>query len=343
MVPLSLNITEFLEVSLKSKDLQIYQLAGDASARKYYRIICQNKTYVLMSWEAFDEATYPFLNVLQHFKFASVNVPDVIAVDSLLGVILLEDLGDLTVERKFWESTETEHSWGFYQKAVDELIKIHVNATQKPNPSISYNIAKTSEFDIAKFMWEMNYAKTHLIDGLLSFQMNEKTRLELDAVFLKICEKLYREPQVICHRDYHSRNLMIKLDKVFVIDFQDARRGPVQYDLVSLTKDSYVDISEDYENKILNYYFEKSDYFKKLQTDKDHFYNVYEAQTIQRCFKACGSFSSFMNTRQDKRYLKYLPSTLKRVIKALRIFPEYQLLSNILIDSGALEKSYAQM
>jgi aminoglycoside/choline kinase family phosphotransferase len=192
-------------------------------------------------------------------------------------------------------------------------------------------------------MWEMNYAKTHLIQGLLKFKMDDKLSTELDNAFNSFCTRLHQEPKVICHRDYHSRNLMIKLDKVIVIDFQDARMGPIQYDLVSLLKDSYVDISDSYANKMLKYYFEKTNFVKNTKESLEHFQLVYELQSIQRCFKACGSFASFMNTRQDKRYLKYLPATLKRVARALEFFPEYKVLHSVLKDSGALEKNYAEM
>lgn len=343
MVSVSDSINHFINQTINASNCEVYQLAGDASARKYYRVIHNEKTYVLMVWEPFDETTYPFINVLQHFDKAGVHVPKIVAVQPKLGVILLEDLGDLTLERKFWEATEPENSWEFYQKAIDEIIKIHTAATNDSPSDSTLNVAKNIEFDTAKFMWEMNYAKTHLIEGLLQFKMDEGLSHELNKVFTDFCTKLHLLPKVICHRDYHSRNLMIKLNKVYVIDFQDARMGPIQYDLVSLLKDSYVDISDSYADKMLKYYFDNTSFVAQNKSSLDDFYRTYELQSIQRCFKACGSFASFMNARNDKRYLKYLPNTLNRVVKSLDCFPEYKILKNILIDSGALEKNYAQM
>lgn len=334
--PTALN---FLEKNTKNSDYTVYQLAGDASARKYYRVIDGDKTYVLMQWEPFDETTYPFTSVQKHFKLAGVHVPEVIDVSGKDGVLLLEDLGDLTLERKFWEASKPENSWNFYQQALDEIIKIHVNATDLPGKTT----AKEIEFDVAKYTWELNYAKTNLIEGVLQYNLTSAMRTELDVIFKDIAEKLYKEPKVICHRDYHSRNLMIKLNKMFVIDFQDARLGPIQYDLVSLLKDSYVDISDGYAEKMLNYYFENTKFVGTNENSKEKFFHIYELQSVQRCFKACGSFSSFLMTRNDHRYLKYLQPTLKRVGKALNHFPEYKVLSDILIDSGAYEKNYVQI
>lgn len=336
---LSDSINQFLKQHFNSANFTVYQLAGDASARKYFRIIFDSQSYVLMQWEPFNEATYPFLDVLNHFYKAKVNVPTVLKVDGALGVILLEDLGDLTLERKFWESSSFNHSWPFYQKSIEQIVHIHRDATQLKESSI----CKTTMFDTAKFMWEMNYAKEHLLQGLLKIKFDDGLKNELDKAFLSFCEILHNEPKVICHRDYHSRNLMIKLDKICVIDFQDARLGPIQYDLVSLIKDSYVDINDEIAEKLLNEYLQQYDILKIQGISKDYFMRILEIQTLQRCFKACGSFASFMNMREDRRYLKYLPSTLKKVFRSLSNLPEYKVLMNILIDSGALEKNYERM
>jgi aminoglycoside/choline kinase family phosphotransferase len=336
---ISTSICEFLEKNLNSNQFFVQQLAGDASARRYFRVILNQHTYVLMWWEPFVADTYPFLSVLRHFQKSNVTVPEVIALAPELGVILLEDLGDLTLERKFWESSQQEASWPFYQKALDEIIKIHTTAT-KLN---SQTTAKDIQFDTAKFLWEMNYAKEHLIEGVLKVQLTENQKTDLQKIFTDFCEKLHHEPKVICHRDYHSRNLMLKLNKMYVIDFQDARMGPIQYDLVSLIKDSYVDISDKYAEQMLNYYFDHTTFLQDQNKSHDQFFYMYELQSVQRCFKACGSFASFMNMRQDRRYLKYLTPTLKKVMRSLAHFPEYKLLLNILIDAGAFEKNYEQM
>lgn len=330
------SINNWLIEQIKFSDFTVIQLAGDASARRYFRIVKDEKSWVLMCWEPFNAAEYPFISVQQHFLSCGIQVPQIIAIGEKLGVLLLDDLGDLTLERKFWEQSQPESSELFYHKTIDELIKIH----DKTLDSSVRSTAHTTKFDTAKFLWEMNYAKEHLLLGLLKIKMNDATTNQLEKLFIHFCALLDSEPKVICHRDFHSRNIMIRRDKVYVIDFQDARLGPVQYDLVSLFKDSYVDITDEYAKKMLSYYLENSKLKQSSKFDLNHFNKVYELQTLQRCFKACGSFASFMNMRQDKRYLKYLTPTLKKVMKTLVLFPEYSLLQNLLIDSGALEKNY---
>lgn len=333
---ISLAIKNWISVQINTSEFTVVQLAGDASARRYHRIIQDEKTWVLMSWEPFSQADYPFLSVQRHFSGCHVQVPEVFAIGEDLGVLLLEDLGDLTLERKYWENAKEEASEDFYLKTIDELIKIHDVTTY----SDFISTASTTKFDTAKFLWEMNYAKENLLLGLLNFKLSENTAAELEKAFISFCSRLDEQPKVICHRDFHSRNVMLKRNKAIIIDFQDARLGPVQYDLVSLFKDSYVDMGDDYAKKLINYYLDNSKVKKTPNFSNEEFFNIYELQSLQRCFKACGSFASFMNQRQDTRYLKYLAPTMKRVLKSLTYFPEYSVLNKILNDAGAIDKNF---
>jgi aminoglycoside/choline kinase family phosphotransferase len=102
-------------------------------------------------------------------------------------------------------------------------------------------------------------------------------------------------------------------------------------------------MSEPMANKLIDYYLERSKQYLPKDFSREHFQRIYELQTIQRCFKACGSFASFYNLRDDRRYLKYLSGTLRRVLKAINEFPEYKSFADMLIDSGALEKKYESL
>lgn len=329
----------FLESFFGSNDFKVYSLAGDASSRKYYRVIKDQQSWVLMQWEPFDPNNYPFLSVLDHFAKHKIRVPEVVQMDAKSGFVLLEDLGDLTLERKFWESQNQESSIPFYQQSIDEIIKIHFLATQDKTECTAFKV----KFDTEKFLWEMKYGQENLLAGICKFNFTDKTNSELTNVFTKICQRLDKEPKYIAHRDYHSRNIMIKFDEVRVIDFQDARLGPIQYDLVSLFRDSYVNLNEEISKQLISYYLEKASDFLPQDFSLEHFNTIYELQTIQRCFKACGSFSSFYMQRKDTRYLKYISHTLKKVLKSLTEFSEYKLFADVLIDSGALERKYENL
>ena len=330
------GIESFLQDHFKNSDWRVLPLAGDASSRKYFRVLNEVDSWVLMSWEPFQKDKYPFLSVLEHFKKNQIHVPQVVHFSESAGLVLLEDLGDLTLERKFWENQNQEPALPYYRQAIDELIKIHFFATRDRSPCTAFQI----EFDTEKLLWEMNYGFENLLLGVCQVQMSSPAQKEILSLFRGLCEVLHKEPKWIAHRDYHSRNLMLKRDQMRVIDFQDARMGPMQYDLVSLLRDSYVNLSPAMEQILLHDYLNKAREFLPKGFSREQFDYIYEIQTIQRCFKACGSFASFFNQRKDTRYLKYIAHTLWRVEKSLEEFPQYKLFSDLLKSSGSLEKKY---
>ncbi len=330
------NFVDFISTSTQNTDYKILPLAGDASSRSYYRVVANKKSFILMSWEPFEPESYPFLQVTELFSKYGVNVPEIISVSGSKGLMLLEDLGDLTLERKFWEFQDHDLSMPYYEKAIDELIKIQFQTQKEDNKSCC---AFTTKFDHDKFMWEFNYTFKYLIKGLLGFDISSALDKELDSECSQISSALENLSTHISHRDYHSRNLMIKLGELKVIDYQDARLGPLQYDLVSLLHDSYVTLSSDNQSALIKYY---KNHLTELKHEysSDEFDHNYKLQTIQRCFKACGSFSSFYCTREDKRYLKYLNKTLATVHSELKDMTTFNTLKTLIEDSGALEKDY---
>lgn len=338
---LSREILDFIAREIGTKDFECHQLAGDASTRKYYRIVYESQSRVLMSWEPFtDPVNYPFLNVRNHFASHDVRVPKVEVCAPELGVVLLDDLGDLTLERKFWENQNQSLAMPFYKQAVDEIIKIHFLASRPSNPP---SICQQIQFDTAKFMWEMNYAREHFLEKVGCIKLSDKDAKTLQAEFLNICETLDKQPKFVCHRDYHSRNLMLKLGRIYVIDFQDARLGPIQYDLVSLVHDSYVNLSDDSIRTIKKDYIKKAEEVGPNGVIRPDFEEIFQLQTIQRCFKACGSFASFLNMRNDTRYLKYINHTVNLVARTLKEDGRYPLFTKLLTSGDLLERNYEQV
>lgn len=324
MAPLKIkkfpHFESFLEDHIQSASPIIEPIAGDVSQRKYYRVHDGERSYVIMEWEPFsDPEEFPFFSIQQYFEKNNIDVPRVHHYDAQRGLFLLEDLGDLTLERKFWELYNPENIRPYYELAVDHLSRLHrLISTEKDLSSCSaYNVA----FDVDKFVWEMNYSLTHFVKGLCKVSLNDKTEALLQKDFLHLANKLVSMPQVLCHRDYHSRNLMLKKEKLYVIDFQDARTGPAAYDLVSLLHDSYIKTSKDIVSSYIDYYLKITPEVMSQYGSREAFDKDFELQAIQRCFKACGTFGAVYFQREDLRYLRYLPRTLKKVKKALSYFP----------------------
>lgn len=323
---------DFLVPLIKSEDYSVTPLAGDASTRRYYRVVSNKKSWVLMEWEPFDQiADFPFLSVQKYFNEKGVRVPVIHHYDKTTGLFLLEDLGDLTLERRFWEFQNQEFVLPFYKKSLDQLITIHSQSFSDKEERVC--TAYHNEFSVEKLLWELNYAKKYLLKGLLKIELTSDKEAALEKEFLDICESLYQSPQVICHRDFHSRNIMLTFDEVAIIDFQDARLGPPAYDLVSLFYDSYVELSPKSVNELMKYYIDNFPFYKNLNVSDDEWDRYFLLQTIQRCFKACGSFGSFKMTRDDNRYLDYIAPTLVRVLEHIPKWKKGSLLEELILSS----------
>jgi len=277
----------FLKASQKIKDTT--PLTGDAGNRSYARVQFEgsDKKFILCNYPHNEsEQLKNFIDVYTLLDQNGVLTPKVIEASQKQ--MLLEDLGDQSLE-DFYKSGGTP-----YSAALDQLIQI-----QKISLTGSSN-AQSFSFTVEKFAWEMNFTLEHF-SKFLKIQLTPQETVLLKKDFDDLCTHLCTLEQVITHRDFHSRNLMVKDNMVYVIDFQDARIGPKFYDLVSLIEDSYTNLSTAQKEILIN------DYCKRTQVIYDkNFMSNYHMQNLQRSFKAAGSFASFKNRTNNERYLQYL-------------------------------------
>ncbi len=320
----------------KSKTIDsVTRLPGDASTRKYYRVVSQSQSYIVMRMESFVELgqNLPFLVVQKHLSNSGVAVPAVLDVDSKRGFILLEDLGDITLLRRLQDVSTPDAERHLYERVIDSLIQLQVHASPaKKDKSIE---AFRLRFDHEKLMWEVNFTIENFYQLYLKRNIAEKDLKVIKDGFSEICSRLASQPEVLTHRDFHSRNVMAVPngtvgDRLVMIDFQDARMGPPQYDLASLLKDSYYQLEEAQIHLLLDYYIARYEALAEKQIDRPNFFEIFDLMSVQRNFKAIGSFASFLNRRGDPGYLKYIGNTFENIRRALLKYPRYSTLREIL-------------
>ncbi len=319
---------ELIKKHLSITDYSIVPLAGDASSRRYYRVVKANQSWVLMEWVPFQNPSeFPFISIQKHLEEIKIGVPSIIGMDEQKGLFLLEDLGDLTLERRFWEFSKQDSILPFYQVTLDLLVQLHRQSLDKTqwHRCTAYGV----QFDTEKFTWELNYTFKNLFTILCPHNLSEVQQGALQKEFTKLAQTLAEAPQVLCHRDFHSRNIMIKGDRIYFIDFQDARMGPPQYDIVSLVHDSYVNLNDEHIESLILYYLSIFPEALALFKSREHFMHYFYLQMLQRCFKACGTFAAILNQREDRRYLKYLPHTLLKVKQALAHTTDFPMIKNL--------------
>ncbi len=312
------------------KVLFLDQLTGDASTRRYYRLVTQNKSYVVCLDNPFESAEkYPFLVVQKFLKENDINVPEVYDFVSESGYLLEGDLGDTTL-LKFLADKSIEDELEIFKSCIDILCKIQTI----PNAKIPA-LSKSLRFDHEKLYGEIEFCFKYFFEylGLSDSTKYIREKEILKTEFSKICEYLESEIKTLCHRDYHSRNLMVlgsDNPQPIVIDFQDARMGSYTYDLVSLLEDCYYQIESENLEKLKKYYFDCMNKKVKDFYTYEEFKRLYNLSLIQRVFKAIGSFSYIYQTRKDVRYLKYIGFALEKLKLVLNSDPKFQSLKTAL-------------
>jgi aminoglycoside/choline kinase family phosphotransferase len=248
-------------------------------------------------------------------------VPEILDQDGEKGILVQEDLGDLVLQEVLKEA-EAGEAADLYREAVDQLVTLQHAASRGAQKAACFHVA----FDIEKLSWELHYFEKHFLEGLRGCDLSVEDRATLGESFHRLAEEIASWPRVLCHRDFHSRNLMRHKGVLYWIDFQDARMGPATYDLASLLRDSYVDLTEDF-------VAERAEEFRQRALpgeSKDTFRRRFDLTSVQRNLKALGTFGYMATVRENPVYLQYIPRTLQSARRNLHRHPELASLLRVL-------------
>jgi hypothetical protein len=302
--------------------LSVEPLAGDASTRRYYRVRGGRESNVAAVYpEPFARDTLPFCVVAELLAGYGLPVPRILDHDGPRGILLLEDLGDLTLQELLRTAPEVSLD-DLCGEALEQLVRLQAQAARGPQQAVCFQVA----FDIEKLSWELHYFEKHFLEGLRGCELSVEDRATLAEDFHRLAAEIASWPRVLCHRDFHSRNLMRHRGTLYWIDFQDARLGPAMYDLASLLRDSYVELPEALVE-------ERAEAFRQRAVpaeDRKTFGRRFDLTSVQRNLKALGTFGFMASVRGNRVYLPYIPRTLGYLRANLARHPELAGLRRVL-------------
>ena len=286
--------------------MQIEPISGDASSREYFRLRSPDNTWVLCvdkEYSIYPTGHYPFLVVQHLFSEHSIPVPAILGSDKQQGVILLEDCGNTLLQDAL--SKDKTNATSLYRKAIDTMATIQsINAEGGKMP---FN----RSFDEEKLMFEFTFFLEHASLHRAPNGFSEKISGILHREFRSITQLLLRpEHFVLNHRDFHSRNILITHADPVIIDFQDARMGLPQYDAVSLLKDSYVTLEENFVSGMQRYHYNLLLEKKLTGMSYDEYLYLFDIMAFQRNIKALGTFFNQAYNLGKKEFEQYISPTL---------------------------------
>jgi N-acetylmuramate 1-kinase len=325
-------------LNAEATDVVITKVTGDASTRVYFRAKAHNRSIIIALYGSpFDERVsaidrlrmmeienpsarlsfasdaVAYLEATALFLEADLPVPRILATSGENHVLLIEDVGDARMQ-DWMEGRAASEIKAAYRQAMELIVKIQ-EATKLATEAGS--ICSHLCFDEAKLKWELGFFFVNYVNKYLNLKLDAATAMAIQQDFKALCAELAARPRVLTHRDYHTRNLMIKDDEMFIIDHQDARMGPASYDVASFLSDPYAAIDEAIKEEMLELFMDLKGQSSVPLASLEAFRQEMHLMTIQRMLKAIGTYAYQAAVMKNDTYVGYIAPAAGSALAAM--------------------------
>ena len=299
--------------NLSPTDFQWQVISADASFRRYFRLSFQHKTWVAVDAPPLHENLTAFLQVQKILLVHELCTPELVAVHSAEGFMLLSDLGDTLLLPVLKASPHQENP---YRSAIYTLVQIQAI------PKEAFGVLPS--YDAKRLMDEMQLFHDWHVTKFLGYTLSPAEEKSFQLFCQQLIKEVLQQPSVFVHRDYHSRNLMVlSPEKLGVIDFQDAVAGPMAYDWASILKDCYIawprSLVEEWMQEALALLKEKNLIAESI--DAATWLQWFDTMGLQRHIKIVGIFSRLYLRDGKAGYLDDIPLTYAYILDAIERYP----------------------
>lgn len=318
LLPWALSV---LDVVGSQRRPSVTAIAGDASARRYFRMTCDESSYVLVEAPPVTEKNEEFIAVRALLAAAGVRVPALLGANLDRGFMLLEDLGDQVL----LPLLDADSVDAYYRRAFDVLLRM---------AALDTGGSGLPAYDPDLLNEECSRFRQWFVEGLLAYTPTLSEQALIRDVATKLIDSALQQPLVLVHRDFHSRNLMlVDGEALAVIDFQDAVVGPVTYDLVSLLRDCYIQWpAQRVRQWACDYHGLLRSRALLADVEVADFLRWFDWMGLQRHLKVLGTFARLSLRDGKSAYLDDLPLVIRYV---LQILDQYALDEPLFADFGA--------
>jgi aminoglycoside/choline kinase family phosphotransferase len=307
-----------------------HKLSGDGSDRCWYRLVQDDRSLV-MADHGVRGGSGPgeadaFVAIGKHLKKTGVPVPEIVLSDTFSGLVFLEDLGDVNLQQFVLSEKTPETFMPLYQRVIKHLI--HMSTTGLPGFDPSWSLQSRAYDQTLILEKECRYFMDAFINLYLGIG-TDAAAFENEFSFLAD-ETVEYAFNGLMHRDMQSRNIMLKNGHPYFIDFQGARKGPLQYDLASLLMDPYVAFTTETRKALLAYCLDQLS--ENSGFDNDRFIKGYEYCAITRNLQALGAFGHLSRNKGKTYFESYIPEALSTLNNNLLGFfdaPQFPMLKGI--------------
>ena len=303
-------IIKLMERDLSEKIVDIKLLPASGSSRSYYRIFTDNNTYIA-TYNSNIEENIAFISFSRHFANTNLAVPKIFSVNEEKDCYIQSDLGDMSlfnyVQNCVKNNTYDQTTIDLYKQAISNLVDFQT----KGNQGLDYSVAfPTSSFDRNSVIDDLNYFKYYFLKVNDEINFNE-SRLNID--FQQIADFIMEAPSdFFMYRDFQSRNIMIKDNQTYFIDYQGGRKGPLQYDIISLLYQVKAQLPNDLRNELLSHY--KKELGKYVNIENVKFDKYYKAFILLRLLQVLGAYGFRGLIQKKQHFIESIPYALNELI-----------------------------
>jgi aminoglycoside/choline kinase family phosphotransferase len=279
----------------------IAPLPGAGSNRKYFRIMARNVS-VIGSFNPDKKEHKVFLYLSSHFRTLGLNVPEVLASDPNEGICLLQDLGNETLLE--WIENNRSHPdfssklSGYYKQVLLDLIRFQFDGGKE----LDYRNLLHPAFDSQSMHWDLNYFKYYFLKpARISF---DEKALEKDFETL-VAYLAEEETHGFMYRDFQARNVMLHNEKLYYIDYQGGRKGPLQYDVVSLLFQVKAMIPDSLREELIDFYLMQLQ--SRTDVDSSVFRARLKAYVLLRLLQVMGAYGFRGWFERKPHFLESIP------------------------------------
>jgi aminoglycoside/choline kinase family phosphotransferase len=301
-------LTTLFEQHFHSPVDRAHRLQGDGSGRSIIRFSNDRFSAIGVLYDVREENA-AFLEFSRHFRRYGLPVPEIYAEDLDSGAYLEEDLGDTTLYHYLSSNRQGSHigpaAVEAYRKVVSVLPRFQIEAGRDLNYKVCYPRAS---FDHQSIAWDLNYFKYYFLK-LAGIPFNEQA---LENDFSRLARFLLRvDRDYFLYRDFQSRNVMLRDDLPFFVDYQGGRKGALQYDIASLLFDAKADLPPALRQQLLDHYLDAVSGF--IQLDRAVFMEHYYAYVYVRIMQALGAYGFRGFYERKVHFLQSVPYALNNV------------------------------
>jgi N-acetylmuramate 1-kinase len=316
------QLKRWLDTELAFRDYTITPASADASFRRYFRVLHDGGSFIVMDAPPDKEDSHPFVAVSRRLYDAGLNVPEVLDQDLGQGFLLLSDLGSTP----YLGELDERRVERLYADALAALASIQACDCDGLPP-----------YNRPLLLREMELFREWLVGKHLGIALDDRQHAMLDHAFALLADNALAQPQVFVHRDYHSRNLMVmSRNNPGILDFQDAVCGAITYDLVSLLRDCYIEWPRARVEEWALGYQELALQSGILRTDHEdprQFLRWFDLMGAQRHLKASGIFARLKHRDGKSGYLADIPRTLRYITALAEDYAELAPLCAFIADA----------